>query len=153
MVMLDNVVKFMYCCWCGKITPFLRDGYANQASIKQINGFSEVSLAFNESRAMRQLLENGPLSDRELFEEYTYLSEIVKPVLSANLVNVLSQFKSSDDVALLIKGLPIDDVLVSTPKTGYLPNWATPIAVRVQFSIYKSESITHTARIHECKLN
>ncbi|MGV8891747.1 MAG: TauD/TfdA family dioxygenase [Burkholderiaceae bacterium] len=76
------------------------------------------------------------MSDKELFEEYIYLSEIVKPVLSENLVNVLSNFKSSDNVALLIKGLPIDDLIVSTPKTGYFPNWATPIAVRAQFSIY-----------------
>ena len=103
---------------------------------KQINGLSEVSLTRSESLAVKKLLENGPLSDKELFEEYSYLSEIVKPALSENLVKVLSDFKSSDSVALLIKGLPIDDLIVSTPKTGYLPNWATPIAVRVQFSIY-----------------
>lgn len=109
-------------------TPVLKQG--------PLNWLTEISLTCSESLSMKKLLENGPLSDFDLFEEYSYLAEIVRPILSDVLVETLQRFKKSDSTALVIRGLPVDDFIVSTPKTGYLPNWATPIAVRAQFAIY-----------------
>ena len=110
--------------------------YSRVLKHRQLDWLTEVSLVCNESLTVQKLLENGPLTDRELFEEYLYLSEIIKPALSDGFIQTLHDFKSSNSVALLIKNLPIDNFIVATPKTGYLPNWATPIAVRVQFAVY-----------------
>lgn len=106
------------------------------SSIKENQGINQLYLNHNETLIIKKLLQNGPLSDKDLFEEYFYIAEILKSELSQSSIDTLNKFKESDDIALLIKGLPIDDFLVTTPATGYLPNWATPIAIRVQFAIY-----------------
>lgn len=86
---------------------------------------------------MKELLSIGSLSDNELFQEYGYLAEIVEPILPSSVISCMKAFKNDGShTALLIEGLPIDDSVVTTPKTGYMPNWAMPISVKTQFSIY-----------------
>lgn len=76
--------------------------YSRVLKHRQLDWLTEVSLACNESLAVQKLLENGPLTDKEFFEEYLYLSETIKPALSDGFIQTLHDFKSSNSVALLV---------------------------------------------------
>lgn len=90
--------------------------------------------------------------DNEWLNIREWLGNVVNDSLNDEAINTTQDFKSDDDqCALIIRGLPVDSNLCSTPYNGYVPPSKLPLASAIHIGIYQLAQIGHISYQNENK--
>lgn len=99
----------------------------------------EIFLPYASEQAIRKNLSLiSPSNDLDLIESKQWVGEIIKRSLPEGLISTISNFaKNNMRDVLIIRGLPIDEILPSSPYCGYSPPNTLPLANSIHIGIYQ----------------
>ncbi|USH03826.1 TauD/TfdA family dioxygenase [Grimontia kaedaensis] len=103
----------------------------------------EIHIPYEAATKLRNAFASLRLDDDKSFiKTKTWFGSTVRYCLPEHQINIIQDFKESDEsCALIIRGLPIDSDLGATPYNGYIAPSKTPLASGCHIGIYQLAGI------------
>lgn len=103
----------------------------------------EIYIPYDSAQRLKSAFSHLRMSDDSAWlNSKEWLGSTVKHSLPNNIVETIEDFtRSEQQSALIIRGLPVDADLCSTPYQGYLPPSQTPLVSACHIGIYQLAKI------------
>lgn len=108
------------------------------AFVEQAGNHAIMHMTYDQAQAIRQAISPfAGLDESSLFQQRDAIAGGLDQCIDARQRGILRQFVSDDQcVALICKGLPVDDDLPPTPYSGYGQQGGTGMAAALNIGLY-----------------